>query len=517
MKKKHLKCRPGEVRDAIVRALRASPRARSAKELAQAVSESIGGVAASSVRSYLRLNTPGMFVREFRGVYRLRDMQMTLPVPRAALRRRCGRRSRTETPRFIAMTVSNGWNARMTTPSTRSSPTRLTASMNTRPEQQAKLRNGKGGVWRIPPSFDGTKRSPLPRFTTLTPDQLEELREFFRLFGRALLPKLTPGANVVVASNPLLSHIVADGLSQSGLERRGELVRLVMTLRGGDRPKAAHEEFSQVSVMPRSMWEPWLIYRKPLEGRAQDNLRKWQTGGFRRPSPQRPFGDVIRSSPTRKEERLAGAASQPQAAGVHAAIGARGASARARDRARSVRRLRLDAGGGGGGRISQHRGREGSALLRNGVQGHPEARGAPCVSTAPPALRVLSIPTYPSLRAPHIKSQFSGQKESIMKIGAADNRAAGRNLGHWTSELGNRREELRQTRRVREPLPRLRGVPVRRRRDRGRPGRRDEAARRVLRRLPGNGRRARRAARDGSGSSARAGRCGSSSRPPGAT
>ena len=166
------------------------------------------------------------------------------------------------------------------------------------------MRNGKGGVWRIPPSFDGSKRSPLPRFTTLTPDQLEELREFFRRFGRALLPKLTPGANVVVASNPLLSHIVADGLSQSGLERRGELVRLVMTLRGGDRPKAAHEEFSQVSVMPRSMWEPWLIYRKPLEGRAQDNLRKWQTGGFRRPSPQRPFGDVIRSSPTRKEERL---------------------------------------------------------------------------------------------------------------------------------------------------------------------------------------------------------------------
>ena len=85
MKKEHLKCRPGEVRDAIVRALRSSSRARSAKELAQAVAESMGGVPASSVRSYLRLNTPGMFVREFRGVYRLRDMQMTLPVPRAAL------------------------------------------------------------------------------------------------------------------------------------------------------------------------------------------------------------------------------------------------------------------------------------------------------------------------------------------------------------------------------------------------------------------------------------------------
>ena len=28
-----------------------------------------------------------------------------------------------------------------------------------------KLRAGRGGVWRIPPSFDGAKRQPLPRFT----------------------------------------------------------------------------------------------------------------------------------------------------------------------------------------------------------------------------------------------------------------------------------------------------------------------------------------------------------------
>ena len=51
------------------------------------------------------------------------------------------------------------------------------------------------------------------------------------------------------------------------------------------------------------MWEPWLIFRKPLEGRAQDNLRKWGTGGFRRPSQDRPFGDVIPSAPTHKSER----------------------------------------------------------------------------------------------------------------------------------------------------------------------------------------------------------------------
>ena len=76
-----------------------------------------------------------------------------------------------------------------------------------------------------------------------------------------------------------------------------------MTMRGGDRPKGAHEEFGDVSVMPRSMWEPWVLFRKPIEGRVQDNLRKWRTGGFRRLSDQSPFGDVIRSAPTRKKEK----------------------------------------------------------------------------------------------------------------------------------------------------------------------------------------------------------------------
>ena len=32
-------------------------------------------------------------------------------------------------------------------------------------KNHAKLRKGRGGVWRIPPSFDGAKRKPLPRFT----------------------------------------------------------------------------------------------------------------------------------------------------------------------------------------------------------------------------------------------------------------------------------------------------------------------------------------------------------------
>ena len=166
-----------------------------------------------------------------------------------------------------------------------------------------KLRNGRGGVWRIPPSFDGHQRSPVPRFTTLTPSDLEAIADFFRVWAMALTPVLVPGAHVFIASNPLLSYLVSYAVASAGLERRGEVARLVMTMRGGDRPKNAHDEFADVSVMPRSMWEPWLLFRKPMEGRAQDNLRKWRTGVLRRVSAEQPFGDVIKSSPTRNAER----------------------------------------------------------------------------------------------------------------------------------------------------------------------------------------------------------------------
>ncbi len=169
--------------------------------------------------------------------------------------------------------------------------------------EQQKLRSGRGGVWRIPPSFDGHVRSPLPRFTVLSAEDHARLVEFFRAWGEALMPALVPGAHVIVACNPLISHLVCWAMTREGFEKRGEVIRLVMTLRGGDRPKNAHEEFSNVSVMPRSMWEPWVLFRKPLEGRVQDNLRKWRVGGLRRPSRDVPFGDVIKSSPAPKAER----------------------------------------------------------------------------------------------------------------------------------------------------------------------------------------------------------------------
>lgn len=299
------KRKPGEVRDAIVRTLSARGRGATCAEITRAVNESLGETPASSVRSYLRLNTPRYFVRSDRGHYSLRDdlfpsgsVQLYAPAltriePAAKIGKAklvhgdCMDWLRTQTPNSIHAVVTDP-------------PYGL---VEYSAAEQLKLRAGKGGVWRIPPSFDGAKRSPLPRFTVLTPRDLVALDEFFFSWARLLLPALVPGANVVVASNPLLSYVVSAALARAGLERRGELVRLVMTMRGGDRPKAAHEEFPNVSVMPRAMWEPWLLFRKPLDGRVQDNLRKWGTGGFRRPSNEKPFGDVMASSPTRATER----------------------------------------------------------------------------------------------------------------------------------------------------------------------------------------------------------------------
>lgn len=169
--------------------------------------------------------------------------------------------------------------------------------------QTAKLREGKGGVWREPPQLDGCKRAPLPRFTVLGEADRAALRAFFAEFAARALHVLVPGGHIFIAGNPLLSTDLYVPLMAAGLEKRGEVIRLVQTLRGGDRPKNAHAEFADVSVMPRSGWEPWGLFRKPCEGRVQDNLRKWRTGGLRRVSPEQPFVDVIVSSPTRPEER----------------------------------------------------------------------------------------------------------------------------------------------------------------------------------------------------------------------
>ena len=166
-----------------------------------------------------------------------------------------------------------------------------------------KLKRGKGGVWRIPPSFDGAKRKPLPRFTVLTQGEISSLYSFFGALAYGLQRALVPGGHILIASNPLLSTMTFHALQCAGLEKRGELIRLVQTLRGGDRPKGAEEEFADVSVMARSCWEPWGIFRKPFEGTVAENLRQWGTGGLRRISGEEPFKDVIPCSPTRGREK----------------------------------------------------------------------------------------------------------------------------------------------------------------------------------------------------------------------
>ena len=166
-----------------------------------------------------------------------------------------------------------------------------------------KRRRGTGGIWRLPNARDGATRQPTPRFTILNDhDRMGVLAfhlglapEFFRL--------LVPGAHVMISSQCLVSHLVAQAFSMAGFEARGQIVRVVKTLRGGDRPKFGDKEYREVSVIPRSCFEPWLLFRKPCEGRVIENLKRFGTGALRRPSEHVPLPDVIKVPPARSGER----------------------------------------------------------------------------------------------------------------------------------------------------------------------------------------------------------------------
>ena len=116
---------------------------------------------------------------------------------------------------------------------------------------------------------------------------------------------LRPGGHVFIATNAFLSQLVLSALIEGGLAFRGQLVRLVRTLRGGDRPKNAEREFSEVSSMLRGCHEPWGVLRKPMPPKmtVSDCLREFQTGGLRRRPDGTPFGDVVMSERTPQRER----------------------------------------------------------------------------------------------------------------------------------------------------------------------------------------------------------------------
>ena len=289
---------PGAIRDSIVTFMEALGGDASLQQITEAITIQLGSVSHSSIRSYLNLNVGRVFERTGRGRYRLiaddwpqvSHVSLTPAVVH-------GRATLFHADCFdwLAARADASVHAIVTDP-----PYGLTEY--SRKELQ-KLRSGKGGVWRLPPAFDGHRRSPLPRFTIMSDSDRKELYAFFKRFSALAARVIVPGGNVIVATNPLLQHIVASAMSEAGLELRGSIARLTMTMRGGDRPKNAHEEFDAVSVMPRSQWEPWVVLRRPIEGRVQDNLRKWNAGGFRRLSQDQPFGDVIKSNPTSAAER----------------------------------------------------------------------------------------------------------------------------------------------------------------------------------------------------------------------
>ncbi len=172
-------------------------------------------------------------------------------------------------------------------------------------DQLEKRENGSGGIWRIPPSFDGHTRAPLPRFTALTPTDRDRLQRFFTEWSGLVARALRPGGHVFIATNAFVAPLLYEALAAGGLEFRGQVIRLVRTLRGGDRPKNAENDYPGVSSMPRGCYEPWGIFRRPLPPgmKVSDCLQAFQTGGLRRYADGKPFEDVIPSERTPKHER----------------------------------------------------------------------------------------------------------------------------------------------------------------------------------------------------------------------
>ena len=105
---------------------------------------------------------------------------------------------------------------------------------------------------------------PLPRFTALDAAERDRVRRFFIDWGKLRCHALRPGGHVFIATNAFIAQLLYGALVEGGLEFRGQLIRLVRTLRGGDRPKNAESEFPGVSSMPKGCYEPWGVFRKPL-------------------------------------------------------------------------------------------------------------------------------------------------------------------------------------------------------------------------------------------------------------
>lgn len=175
---------PGEVRDAVIATVRAHPDGVVMRDIVADVGRRVGAdVAVSSVHSYLRLNTPGMFRRLGRGQYQwaaFRESNSSESGPSGfpsvvhgratVIHGDCMEWLREREPASIHAVVTDP-------------PYGL---VEYSAKEQSKLRAGKRSVWRIPPSFDGARQSPLPRFTVLSSSDREDLAQFFATWAALL-------------------------------------------------------------------------------------------------------------------------------------------------------------------------------------------------------------------------------------------------------------------------------------------------------------------------------------------
>lgn len=68
-----------------------------------------------------------------------------------------------------------------------------------------KSRDGKGGIWRLPPAFDGHSRQAVPRFSVINddPQERENVYLFFNNWAQKASRILMPGGHIFIASAPL--------------------------------------------------------------------------------------------------------------------------------------------------------------------------------------------------------------------------------------------------------------------------------------------------------------------------
>lgn len=93
----------------------------------------------------------------------------------------------------------------------------------------------------LPLSAIGSPWLP-PLYCQMQTNRVGRLEQLSYEWAKLVYPVLVPGGHIFIAATPIWSHIVFAQIAEAGFEKRGEIVRLVRTLRGGDRPKGAENE-----------------------------------------------------------------------------------------------------------------------------------------------------------------------------------------------------------------------------------------------------------------------------------